>query len=243
MFISVGNHAKLAKFLELNPKVNPLMALTDESSTFEAYQAVGFGKIGDNVPNMGNLGMPKLSGSQMWLYASNMMQLSPVDLDDLKAEVPQGVLRLGGTFVIDGEDVVYAWSDSVPGDTPSVDEVLKVVGLNGIDLGAPPHAADLTAEEVVAMEFTVAAEPATQAAAEEPAAEAVVEAPAAVEEPAADEAAGASVEASEAAEASIQASVEEEEEPLAAEELAFGSKGKKRKNKRRKQKPTAAEEQ
>lgn len=125
LFISVGKHKKLNKFLELNPKIDPTMAFVDESPTFEAYKAVGFGKIGDNKPNMANMKTPSLSGSQWWSYVSNVMSLSPVDTENIKAEVPEGVLRLGGTFVIDGEAIIYAWSDSVPGDVPEVETVLK----------------------------------------------------------------------------------------------------------------------
>lgn len=129
MFISVGKHEKLKKFLELNPKIDPAMAFVDESPTFDAYAAVGFGKIGDNVPNMGNFKLPGLSGAQWWNYASNVMGLSPVDMDNLKPEIPEGVTRLGGTFVVDGEAVVYAWADSVPGDTPEVKVVFEASGI------------------------------------------------------------------------------------------------------------------
>lgn len=219
MFISVGQHEKLAKFLELNPKIDANMALTDDSATFEAYRAVGFGKIGDNVPNMANLGMPKLSASQMWSYATNMMNLSPVDMNNMKAEVPEGVLRLGGTFVIDDDRVVYAWSDSVPGDTPEVDEVLRAVGLNGIDM------ATAAPEVVEPADDTVEAEPVEAEPVEEESEEAPIDVSA--------EATDAEVTAEASAEEV--SDDEEEEEPLAAEELALGKKkGKKGKKGSRK---------
>lgn len=41
-------------------------------------------------------------------------------------DLPMGVLRLGGTFVVSGEDVLYAWSDTVPGDHPKVDDVIAI---------------------------------------------------------------------------------------------------------------------
>jgi|TARA_B100001142_G_scaffold227588_1_gene225698 hypothetical protein len=37
--------------------------------------------------------------------------------------VPEGVLRLGGTFVIDGEDVVYAHRENLPGMSPKIEDV------------------------------------------------------------------------------------------------------------------------
>lgn len=130
VFISVGTAEKMSKFLELNPKINAQMAFVDDSSTFDAYEAVGFKKLGDSVPKNINMKAPALSGAQWWAYASNVMKLSPVDVKNMKAEVPEGVLRLGGTFVLDGDQVVYAWADAVPGDLPGVDNVLAAVGVS-----------------------------------------------------------------------------------------------------------------
>mmetsp|Transcript_45592 Transcript_45592/g.87184 ORF Transcript_45592/g.87184 Transcript_45592/m.87184 type:complete len:145 (+) Transcript_45592:459-893(+) len=126
IFISLGKHEKLQKFLELNPKINGEFAFVDESPTFEAYNAVGFGKILDENfnPNLSSMKVPGLNTSQWIEYAKNVVGLSPVDLENIKAEVPEGTARLGGTFVIDGDEVLYAWSDSVPWDTPSVEDVL-----------------------------------------------------------------------------------------------------------------------
>ena len=39
-------------------------------------------------------------------------------------EIPEGVLRLGGTFVVSGNDIVYRWSDRLPGDHPDIQQVL-----------------------------------------------------------------------------------------------------------------------
>lgn len=130
LFISVGTAEKISKFLELNPKIDGAMAFVDTSSTFDAYEAVGFKKLGDSIPSSVNMKAPTLSGAQWWAYARNVMTLSPVDTKNMKAEVPEGVLRLGGTFVLDGDQVVYAWADAVPGDIPDVDQVLQSVGVS-----------------------------------------------------------------------------------------------------------------
>ena len=41
-------------------------------------------------------------------------------------EIPEGVLRLGGTFVVSGNDIVYRWNDTVPGDHPDINNVLNI---------------------------------------------------------------------------------------------------------------------
>jgi hypothetical protein len=41
-------------------------------------------------------------------------------------EVPEGVLRLGGTFVVKGDKVLYQWNDRLPGDHPDIQEVLEI---------------------------------------------------------------------------------------------------------------------
>lgn len=39
-------------------------------------------------------------------------------------EVPEGVLWTGGTFVVQGNEVIYQWTDTVPGNHPVVEDVL-----------------------------------------------------------------------------------------------------------------------
>jgi len=56
----------------------------------------------------------------------NVMALSPVRKDE-PLSFPEGVLRLGGTFVLDGEDVVYAFADELPGKHPEVADVMAAV--------------------------------------------------------------------------------------------------------------------
>jgi hypothetical protein len=49
----------------------------------------------------------------------------------LRRQYHEGVLRLGGTFVLDleGGDVLYAHSEELPGISPPVSSVLAVVNL------------------------------------------------------------------------------------------------------------------
>jgi len=70
------------------------------------------------------LAKPDLSFQQWMSYFGSVMKVSPIPKDMKFGEIPEGVLQLGGTFVVDGNEVVYQWSDRVPGDHPEIDDVL-----------------------------------------------------------------------------------------------------------------------
>lgn len=126
-FISIGDAEKLNKFLDLNPKVPRDSAFVD-GYDFTAYEAAGFGKLDGSDPDAAKgakLAAPNLSMGDWFKYTTNVMALSPVPKDLKFGEIPEGVLRLGGTFVVDGNEVVYQWSDKIPGDYPAVDDVLQ----------------------------------------------------------------------------------------------------------------------
>ncbi len=40
-------------------------------------------------------------------------------------QVPEGVLRLGGTIAISGDRIIYVYEDGVPGDYPDPADVIK----------------------------------------------------------------------------------------------------------------------
>jgi hypothetical protein len=123
----------LQKFLELNPNIPPSRVFVD-GYDFEAYKAVGFGSFGDNGGNreaIKNIKMraPNLGGGlkTWWQYLTNVMALSPVEKGKETSGIPEGVKRLGGTIVVSGDDIVYKWSDRIPGDTPSIADVMDIV--------------------------------------------------------------------------------------------------------------------
>eukprot|EP00854_Cymbomonas_tetramitiformis_P005481 gene5481-6644_t len=124
IFISIGDAEKLNKFLELNPQVPREKSFVDDSSDFAAYQSAGFGKIGETEVKKVQMAKPELTGQQWFTYARNVMALSPVPKDLKFGEFPEGVLRLGGTFVLDGDKVIYAWADPIPGQHPAVEDVI-----------------------------------------------------------------------------------------------------------------------
>jgi hypothetical protein len=74
-------------------------------------------KMGDTTPEnaLSALKAPDFTPSQWFSYLANVAGLSPIRKDEPVRGVPEGVLRLGGTFVVDGQDVVYAYSEELPG--------------------------------------------------------------------------------------------------------------------------------
>lgn len=96
--------------------------------SFGAYKAVGFKSFTDvdkdTVKDV-KITAPDLGFGQWMSYFGNVMKLSPVNSVKF-GEIPEGVLRLGGTFVVSGNDVKYQWTDRIPGDHPNIEEVLQI---------------------------------------------------------------------------------------------------------------------
>mmetsp|Transcript_28677 Transcript_28677/g.62811 ORF Transcript_28677/g.62811 Transcript_28677/m.62811 type:complete len:88 (+) Transcript_28677:713-976(+) len=85
--------------------------------------------LGDAIPDVAMPKPPAFSQDMWWKYASNVMTLSPVPLNAMPSvQTFDGVRRLGGTFVLDGDSVVYAYADPIPGEHPDVAAVLKAAG-------------------------------------------------------------------------------------------------------------------
>lgn len=134
MFVSIGDEEKLSKFLELNPHIPRDQAFVD-GYDFAAYDQVGFDKKFDEVDAEDakeaakNLGAPSMPGGAAgWFnYMKSFVALSPIPPDmKFGSGVPEGVKRIGGTFVVQGDEVEYQWSDRVPGDHPDIDEIVKI---------------------------------------------------------------------------------------------------------------------
>jgi len=132
LFISIGDEEKLNAFLDKNPKVPRDMAFVDDYE-FGAYKAAGFGRFEDTDKDeaavaMKSMAAPELEGGiKGWFdYFTTVGKVSPVPKGMKFGEIPEGVLRLGGTFVINGDNIVYRWSDRVPGDHPDIGEVLEI---------------------------------------------------------------------------------------------------------------------
>lgn len=128
IFISIGDREKMETFLEQNPHIPASQMFVDDYS-FGAYKAVGFKSITDTdkeAAKQVKLSAPDLSFKQWMAYMANVGKVSPVPKDMKFGQFPEGVLRLGGTFVVNGDSILYQWSDRVPGDHPDIQEVLKI---------------------------------------------------------------------------------------------------------------------
>lgn len=126
LFVSIGDVEKMNVFLDQNPNIPPERMFVDDYS-FGAYKAVGFKSFTDvdkDVAKEVKMTAPDLSFKQWMGYMGNVGKVSPIPKDMKFGEVPEGVLRLGGTFVVKDDDVVYQWSDRLPGDHPDIDKIL-----------------------------------------------------------------------------------------------------------------------
>lgn len=125
IFITIGEPEKLAVFLEANPSALPELFLVDDY-TFGAYEALGYGKIGDDKEKS-KQGAKKMKKPELdwWKYATSVGKISPIPKGMKFGEIPEGVLRLGGTVGINGNKIVYSYEDGVPGDYPAPADVLQ----------------------------------------------------------------------------------------------------------------------
>jgi len=129
-FISIGDPEKLSLFLESNPLADPSLFLV-EGYGFDAYKAMGFGNLLEDKDatqdGAKKLKPPKFGFAKWRKYLSTVGRLSPIPKGS--RAFPEGVLRLGGTVGVSGDDVVYLYADGVPGDYPSPGDVLDSLGL------------------------------------------------------------------------------------------------------------------
>ena len=139
MFISVAPAdsavEKMQRFLDLNPLVPRGSLFVDDSPTFDAYASAGFKNIGETgTVAASQMTAPKLSAGAWWRYLTNVAALSPVPEGLKFGEIPEGVLRLGGTFVLDEADAVaFAHADKFPGDHPAIADVLRAAKIDILD--------------------------------------------------------------------------------------------------------------
>lgn len=129
IFISIGDAEKLSTFLNANDFI-PRDQMFVDDYTFNAYRAAGFGRFDqldrEDVKNF-KMTAPEIGGFRGWLnYFGVVSKVSPIPKDMKFGEVPEGVLWVGGTFVIKGDEVLYQWSDKVPGNHPDIREFVNI---------------------------------------------------------------------------------------------------------------------
>eukprot|EP00439_Symbiodinium_sp_Y106_P080132 s833_g18.t2 len=109
--------AQLNDFLDQLPEVPRNKVFVDDSAGYQAYSAMNFGRLGSKPVEGVSLEAPDLGGVDgLFRYFSKMTSLAPQQRDS--SGVPEGVLLLGGTFVVRSAEVAYAWADRIPGDYP-----------------------------------------------------------------------------------------------------------------------------
>lgn len=128
MFISIGDASKLNTFVDANDWMPRDKMFVDDYS-FDAYKAAGFGRF-DKVDKEAvkdiKLTAPNLEFREWMNYFSNVGKVSPIPKDMKFGETPEGVLWTGGTFVIQGNTILYQWTDTVPGNHPMVEGVVAI---------------------------------------------------------------------------------------------------------------------
>ena len=126
-FVSIGDAEKLNAFLDANPWMNKNRMFVDDYS-FDAYKAAGFSRFDQiDKESVSNIKMtaPQLSFGEWITYFSTVGKVSPVPQKMKFGEFPEGVLWTGGTFVLQGSEVVYQWVDTVPGNHPVIEDVVE----------------------------------------------------------------------------------------------------------------------
>jgi len=91
-----------------------------------AYKDAGLGTMG--MSSFFNMKQPKLGAGQMFKFLSNFNNLAPPS--DGLGDIPDTVLMLGGTFIVDGDKFSFKWKDAYPGETPKIQEVLDIAAGN-----------------------------------------------------------------------------------------------------------------
>ena len=130
VFISIGDADKLNVFLDANPWMKKDQMFVDDYS-FDAYRAVGFGKFdevdkeSDAVKNF-KMTAPDLGFGEWMKYFGVVNKVSPIPKEMKFGQFPEGVLWTGGTFVVQGEEVVYQWTDTIPGNHPVIENVIEI---------------------------------------------------------------------------------------------------------------------
>lgn len=141
--MSIGTPEKLAKFLDLNPAVDRSCAFVD-GEAMGGYEAVGFGSMdGSQDPSAAkeaasSLQAPSLGAGQWWKYLTNTMALTSIPEGMKFGDLPPAVIRLGGTFVVKGDEVLLAHSDRIPGDHPNVDAAVALIRSSAVGAAASP---------------------------------------------------------------------------------------------------------
>jgi len=128
IFVSIGDAEKLNSFLDVNSFIPREQMFVDDYS-FDAYKAAGFGRFDqldkEDVKDI-KLTAPELGFGEWINYFSTVGKVTPIPEGMKFGEFPEGVTWTGGTFVVQRDQVLYQWTDTVPGNHPVVEDVVKI---------------------------------------------------------------------------------------------------------------------
>lgn len=130
--MSIGDAEKLKTFLDQNPNV-PRNNFFVDGYSLDAYGAVGFNKqfTKSSPQEVLKASPPNLSPGQWMSYLGNAPKVQP------PLQYPEGILRLGGTMVVNGNDIIYQWNDLMMGDHPDIEYVSAIARETARKNGAP----------------------------------------------------------------------------------------------------------
>lgn len=130
LFVSIGSTDQLAEFLSNNPQVPKSQVFVDDLDR-NVYKSVNLSLATEKDTELVKEAAKTLSAptglglGDWWNYMRNVVALSPIDKANQKfGDLPEGVLQLGGTFLLQNDKVVYQWMDRMPGDEPNLNDVL-----------------------------------------------------------------------------------------------------------------------
>jgi hypothetical protein len=131
IFVSIGDEKRLNEFLDKNPNV-PRDKMFVDGYDFAAYKEAGFGRFDEKPKEVTEYVKAKpveLGGIEgWWTYLTSFAPLAPVTEDMKFPEMftPEGLFWVGGTFVVQGNEIVYRWDDRISGDHPDAVEVVAI---------------------------------------------------------------------------------------------------------------------
>jgi hypothetical protein len=131
IFVSIGDEDRLNIFLEKNPDI-PRSQMVVDGYDFAGYKRAGFGRFDEKPKSVTDNAVPKpidLGGWKgWWTFLTSFMSLAPVtpDMGFPEMLTPEGLLWVGGTIVIRGDEIIYRWDDRISGDHPDASEILAI---------------------------------------------------------------------------------------------------------------------
>jgi len=132
IFVSIGTSEKLETFLEMNSCV-PRDGILVDDYDHTLYKKLEFSRFdeaelvwSDTLKASKLLQFTNIGVANLLNYTTKALTMAPVKGRVDWRSLPEGGLRNGGTLIVNGEDIVYQWSDKIPSDVPNVNDILNM---------------------------------------------------------------------------------------------------------------------